>query len=243
MASYPLVAALQAAFEGSANSQVAAGQRAYLKNRFEFLGMTAPLRRKLQLPLFRQHPLTQEQDLIATMEALWALPFRDYHQAALDLAEHHQALHTPAMLPVFKGLALQNQWWDSIDYLAGSLISRLALKYPELSPEIAGWIAHDNFWLRRVAILFQLKHKAKTDESLLFSLCEQTMHEKEFFIRKAIGWALREYAKTSPQAVWAFTQANRATLSGLSYREATRRIVAEFESKGNDPHAPSISTL
>lgn len=229
MPQHPLILKLQTEFEANADPVISAGQRAYLKNNFHFLGMPTPFRRQLQKPVFRLHAPTSDHELAALIEALWALPYRDYHHAALDLAELHGRLHTPQLLPVFKRLAAQNQWWDSIDYLAGSIIGKLALRYPELAPEIASWIEDENFWLRRVAILFQLKHKLKTDEKLLFALCEKTMHEKEFFIRKAIGWALREYAKTNPQAVWDFAQTHRDRLSGLSYREATRRIVADFE--------------
>lgn len=226
---HPLLIDLQAALNANRNPEIAAGQSAYLKHQFQFLGMKAPARRQIQKPLFKRHGISAESELVAVAEALWALPYRDYHHAALDLLEWYQPLHTPAMLPVLKRLALQHQWWDSIDDLAGSLIGKLALRHPELAPEIAGWIEHENFWLRRIAILFQLKHKHKTDSELLFCLCEKTMHEKEFFIRKAIGWALREYAKTNPQAVWDFTQRNKKHLSGLSYREATRRISAQFK--------------
>lgn len=224
-----LVRDLKAPFETAANADIAAGQAAYMKNRFRFLGLTKPVRAALQKPIFKSCPVEDEATLAGLLETLWAFDCREYHYAALDLAVACQKIHTPALLPVLTRMTKANQWWDSIDPLAANLIGRLALRYPALNGEIASWIHQDDFWLRRVAILFQLKHKAKTDAALLFSLCEQTLHEKEFFIRKAIGWALREYAKTNPHAVWKFTQAHRPQMSGLSYREATRRIAADFE--------------
>lgn len=226
---YPLVQDLKTRFEAAANADIAIGQAAYMKNRFRFLGLTKPVRATLQKPIFKAHPVEDEAMLAHLLETLWAFECREYHYAALDLAMAYQKIHTPALLPVLTRMARANQWWDSIDPLAANLIGKLALRYPALNGEIASWIHQDDFWLRRVAILFQLKHKKKTDVALLFSLCERTLHEKEFFIRKAIGWALREYAKTNPHAVWEFTQRYRLQLSGLSYREATRRIAADFE--------------
>ena len=170
MEPHPLLLDLKCRFEAAANAEIALGKAAYMRNRFSFLGLPKPQRAIAQKAVFKTYPVLEEAELILLLETLWASNFREFHYAALELAVFHEKLHTPGLLPTLLHLARHHQWWDTIDPLAASLIGKLALRYPELKPEIAGWIKSEDFWLRRVAILFQLKHKRKTDEALLFSL-------------------------------------------------------------------------
>lgn len=123
------------------------------------------------------------------------------------------------MLSVFSELAQQRSWWDSVDPLA-SLVGKLLLQYPDLRAKMWDWAKDDCMWIRRVALIHQLTYKEKTDEKMLFELCKQLAHEEEFFIRKAIGWCLRQYSKTKPAVVRAFINENTAILSELSKKEA-----------------------
>lgn len=118
--------------------------------------------------------------------------------------------------------------WDFLDGIAVNLIGRVALQNKSsMEPLLRQWIADEDMWIRRTAILAQLKHKQETNADLLFELCRARMHEKEFFIRKAIGWALREYGKTNPDSVINFLKEEKANLSGLSYREGSRILIKE----------------
>ncbi len=226
---HPFLLDLQSRLWAHANAEIAQGQAAYLKHHFVFLGIPKPQVMRLCRESRQAFPLTSESELMGLLKALWKMEAREFHYAALWLADQYQPLHTPAIMPVLTDMARTQQWWDSIDPLAADLIGGLVARYPALRESVIGWIEEDDFWMRRVALLFQLKYKTRTDAALLFSLCERVMDEKAFFIRKAIGWALREYAKTDPDAVWAFAQTHRHRLSGLSYREATRRIRDAFE--------------
>jgi len=130
---------------------------------------------------------------------------------------------TPAHLPLFEKLIQTKGWWDTVDFIAPSLAAFVLKNNPDLIEKtISRWQYHDNMWMRRSAILHQLKYKKDTDEKRLFATCKALAHEKEFFIRKAIGWALREYSKVNPDAVRRFVATTE--LSGLSQREALKRI-------------------
>ena len=119
-------------------------------------------------------------------------------------------------------MIIAHSWWDSVDGIASYAIAPLVLKYPELQKEMAHFSTHKNLWLRRVAITYQLLHKTKTDKQFLFHVCKLNWGDNDFFIRKAIGWALRQYARTSPVEVYKFVETNNNKLSNLSVREALK---------------------
>ena len=130
-------------------------------------------------------------------------------------------------IPFLEELIVTKSWWDSVDSIVPTFLGGIFLKHPELiSAYIPKWIASDNIWLQRTAILFQLKYKEKMDEELLFWIIGQLHSSKEFFIQKAIGWVLREYAKTNPDAVWEYVQNNE--LAPLSKREAIKHIKQNY---------------
>jgi 3-methyladenine DNA glycosylase AlkD len=153
---------------------------------------------------------------------LWQQPEREFHHAAIFLSLRHRKQAVKEDLPLYERLITENSWWDTVDTVAPHLMGPLLLKFPELVSETKRWLSSSHLWLRRSAIIHQLRAKDKTDAERLFAYCSKLSHEKEFFIRKAIGWALREYAKTDAQAVLGYLET--ATLSPLSMREAKKHL-------------------
>jgi 3-methyladenine DNA glycosylase AlkD len=197
----------------------ASGMAAYMKGKFTFLGIQTPLRREASLPLIRAFA----GNPIEAAEALWGLPEREYQYVAIDLLRRHSKRLNSEHLPALEALVQHKSWWDSVDGLAVT-IGGIVLRQPELADRMDRLIASPNLWLRRVALLHQLEWKDHTDEARLFDSCRQCAGEKEFFIRKAIGWALRQYARTHPAAVRNFLARHREELSGLSFREASKHL-------------------
>jgi 3-methyladenine DNA glycosylase AlkD len=130
----------------------------------------------------------------------------------------------PVGLPVLRRLIVTHSWWDTVDALASHSVGPLVRRQPELARELDDWSVSENLWLRRTALIYQLGYKERTDAARLFAYVDRMAHEKEFFIRKAIGWALRQYARTAPAEVKAFLLPRRQKLSGLSWREATKHL-------------------
>lgn len=128
-------------------------------------------------------------------------------------------------LEIFKMLITTKSWWDTVDMLAYKLVGYLVQTHPTMGkPAMHEWISSDSMWMRRTAILHQIGCKGETDDEMLFQFCIARCHEEEFFIRKAIGWSLREYAKTNPNKVKKFLQENKDGLSKLSYNEAAKHL-------------------
>ena len=192
---------------------------AYMKGKFAFLGIQTPLRREASLPLIRAFA----GNPIEAAEAVWVLPEREYQYVAIDLLRRHSKRLNSEHLPALEALVQQKSWWDSVDGLA-VVIGGIVLRQPELADQMDRLIASPNLWLRRVALLHQLEWKEHTDEARLFDYCRQCAGEKEFFIRKAIGWSLRQYARTHPAAVRNFLTHHREKLSELSFREASKHM-------------------
>jgi 3-methyladenine DNA glycosylase AlkD len=132
----------------------------------------------------------------------------------------HIAACDSLFLPVAREFIITRSWWDTVDALATGVVGPLVLRNPELASVMDEWLASANIWLARTAILHQLRYREHTDSERLFSYCLARSADTEFFIRKAIGWALREYSKTDASAVRQFVAENEHNLSGLSKREA-----------------------
>lgn len=217
--------AVQAALEPHRNPEQAAPMARYLKGRFPFLGLKRPELQPLVKPLVvAVKPVADEAWLSETIPLLWALPEREYQYVAVELLGRYQKRLTAASLPLLRERIVTRSWWDSVDGVVGAALSPLTLRLPELRTEMDVWSRDENFWLRRAAILHQLKHHASTDQERLFDYCRANASDPEFFIRKAIGWALRTYATTDPLAVRTFVEANKAQLSHLSVREALKHL-------------------
>jgi 3-methyladenine DNA glycosylase AlkD len=219
-----LIHHLETSFKATADATTAAKQSAYLRGLFPFLGIQKPLKDQLQRPLFKEHRPVTEKELIKTVNDLWAKEEREFQYSACDLAIYSKKLWTPAIFETFEMMIRQKSWWDTVDDIAANLVGKLLYNHPQLISTMDEWIQDECLWIRRSALIYQLTWKQETDAERLFRYCESTMHEKDFFIRKAIGWALRQYSKTNPQAVKQFITKNRSSLSALSIKEGSKYL-------------------
>lgn len=210
-----LVDELQEVYRGHAAPGTAAAMRAYMRDQFDFLGIQSTERRELSRPF-----LTAAQDPIQTALACWELPEREFQYFACDLLTRHAKTLTVESLPALRTLVTTKPWWDTVDALAANVVGPVVRA--DQTPMDA-WAADDDLWVVRTALLHQLRYREATDPARLFSYISRHRHHEDFFIRKAIGWALREHAKTDPDAVRAFVAAT-PDLSGLSKREALKNI-------------------
>ena len=202
----------------------AEGMSAYMKNRFPFLGISSPDRRRLaQMALAGLARPTQE-DLLEFSRACWRRPEREYQYAAIDQLRRATKRLSKGFLTELRWMIVTKPWWDSCDPLSGTVVGGIVRRYPEAASTMEEWILDDTLWLRRAALLHQLKWKEDCDQERLFRFCRLTMEEKDFFIRKAIGWALRQHARVAPEEVSRFLTENRDRLSGLSFREAAKHL-------------------
>ncbi len=215
---------LETVFNSVANPKVALKQSAYLRNLFPFLGITNPQRQLLEKEVFKKTKLNNLDNLQKILLILWKQEQREYHYTALCLAQRHRKLFTPEILPTFEMMIRSQSWWDTVDTISPNLVGHLVKTHPHLISIMDRWIEDPYLWIRRAALLFQLRWKENTHEEILFSYCQKTFHEKDFFIRKAIGWSLREYSKTNPAAVKKFISLHRSSLSKLSIREASKYL-------------------
>lgn len=217
-----VIGRLRAVFVPAADAQRALGMAAYMKGQFPFLGLTAPERRALAKGALAGLPTPAEDDVAAVAAGCWALDEREYQYAASDYCVRHVRRCSPRLLPVVEGLITTKSWWDTVDVLAARVVGPLVTAAPALRSEMDRWSASDDKWLARSAILHQLGYKAATDADWLFAACLRRAADTDFFLRKAIGWALREYSKTDEAAVRRFVADHDAELSGLSKREALK---------------------
>jgi 3-methyladenine DNA glycosylase AlkD len=214
---------LISSFERNADTCKADAMSAYMKHHFVFYGIPSPLRKTLQSEVFNSFKLNNQQDLLSAVKFLWDKPERECHYAAIELLAKYKKLLSPESIQFIENLITSNSWWDSVDTLSSQVISPLFKQYPELRYQmIEQWKHSDNMWLRRVCIIHQLSYREATDLDMLTELIFINSGSKEFFIQKAIGWALRQYAKTDPEWVLRFVDVN--PLKNLSYREAVKNI-------------------
>ncbi|WP_274475840.1 DNA alkylation repair protein [Mangrovimonas aestuarii] len=217
-----LIEEIKQEFTAHANPEEAAKQTAYLKGKFPHFGLKTPQRRTLTKPLIDSLKPCSESEIIEICRLCYDQPEREFHQLALDiLVKYHKKLEYDA-IPFIKKMIEIHSWWDTVDMLAAKVLGNYLKRNPEQIKVMDSWCKDDNLWIRRSALLFQLKYKEDTDSKLLFKYCLQVAHEKDFFIRKAIGWTLREYAKTNRDEVEAFVNSYREKLSHLTVKEALR---------------------
>ena len=177
-----------------ANPDDAVAMKAYMKNKFEFLGVKTPARRKLAKTFFKQ----QTDSVIDWnfINEAWNNPYRELQYASLDYLESRKKLLIPSDLFHLKKLAQTKSWWDTIDFL-DRLVGSIIARFPEAKDIILSWSCDEDIWLRRLAIDYQLLRKEETDTELLEKILVNNLDQTEFFINKAIGWALRDYSKTN----------------------------------------------
>lgn len=227
-----LVEAIRRELAAAGDPERAAGQQAYMKSALPYYGIASPELRRIVNPLLRGWLPRDRDTWEATLRELWdTAGHREDRYVALAMARHRRARdwQTPSVLGLYRHLAVTGAWWDLVDELATRVVGPVLAEYrDQVTGVMDAWAVEDDMWLRRVAILCQLKHKADTDVALLersiAANLEGSEFGSEFFIRKAIGWALREHAKTDAEWVRDFLTRHDANLSGLSRREAARHL-------------------
>jgi 3-methyladenine DNA glycosylase AlkD len=214
---------LQFHFENNRNELQAEPMKKYMKDLFPFLGIKKPERNKILKQFYQQTGILKEEFHQEYVIKLWEQAEREYQYAALDYIERSLKKLSKENLPLIECLIKTKSWWDTVDMLASKPVGMIANSHPEVIKEsIDDWAYGDHLWLRRSAILFQLKYKDQTNEELLYRYIEQNAGSKEFFIQKVIGWVLREYSKSNPTSVKQFIETH--SLSALSVREGSKYL-------------------
>ncbi|MFI8181247.1 DNA alkylation repair protein [Actinacidiphila glaucinigra] len=215
---------LTSAYAAAADPVRAASAAAYMRDAFPFLGIATPARRTLSRAVLTGTPRPDEADCTAVGLRCWELPEREYRYFAVDYLRRHVGRCSSDFLATARHLITTEPWWDTVDLLAAHVVGRLVAADPALVGAMDEWIEDEDLWLARTALLHQLTYKADTDPRRLFRYCLRQADHRDFFVRKAIGWALREYARTDPGAVRAFLAEAGARLSPLSVREAGKHL-------------------
>jgi 3-methyladenine DNA glycosylase AlkD len=215
---------LKAIFEKHANPADAGAMKKYMRDQFEFLGIKTPARAALMKEFIKEHGLPPLGELDAIVRDLWSLPQREFQYTANGLIGRLQKKLEPDFISTLEYLIVTKSWWDTVDSVAGDTVGAHFKRFPKIREKyLKKWRRSDNFWLRRTALLFQLGYKEETDFELLCEIIRENLGSDEFFINKAIGWALRQYAWTNPAPVKKFVKATKE-LSPLSRREALKNI-------------------
>lgn len=217
---------LTATYGAAADPERAATAQAYMKDIAPFLGVPSPQRRALSRTVLQGTPRPDEADCTAIALRCWQLPEREYHYFAVDYLRRHVGRCSSGLLPVTRQLITTVSWWDTVDLLAAHVVGGLVAADPKLTADMDAWIVDDDLWVARTALLHQLRYKEHTDTERLFAYCLRQSGHPDFFIRKAIGWCLREYAKTDPDAVRNFLARERGRFAPLSVREALKNVGA-----------------
>lgn len=218
------VAEVRRALSPLANASDAPQMQAYMKDHFPFFGIKAQDRRKAQRPAVNELKTASGDELLAFAAACWEEPEREIQYVAADALRKHVAALGSRHLDGVRALIVTKAWWDTVDSLAVHTVGPMVAADPALSRVMDLWIDDDSIWVARTAILHQLSYKERTDADRLFAYADKRASDTEFFIRKALGWALRQYARTDPDAVRSYVDANEGRLSGLTKREATKRL-------------------
>lgn len=209
-------------FRDKSNTEDALYFEKYMKNNFKFLGVRTPVKKEIIKDFYKENGKPLPEKTTDYVKYLWNLPEREFQHLALNIFEKNKTNLKLEDIDLIEYVITHKSWWDTVDGTV-SISGEYFKKYPEAKNHTERWIESENFWLQRSALLFQLKYKSDTDKDLLFRYIKKTSHINEFFIRKAIGWALRQYSKYNPDVVKEFVENNE--LSALSKKEALRIII------------------
>jgi 3-methyladenine DNA glycosylase AlkD len=218
--------AVRAALREAAEPGKAETMRAYMKSPMPFLGVRAVPRRRALKRVFADHRLETAPEWRRAVLSLWReAEYREERYAAVELSglSYYRQFQTLYTVPMYEEMIVSGAWWDLVDELATHRIGALLAAYPDsMRALMLEWAHDDDLWKRRTAILCQNRFKERTDTGLLYACIEPSLSDTDFFARKAIGWALREYAKTNPAEVIRYVKAKG--ISGLSRREALKNL-------------------
>lgn len=221
---HPLTEALIQDLRRLADPAKAGPMQAYMKTDQPFYGVQAGPRRRSFKTIVKRFKEMSRAEYEQVIFELWQGNHREAMYQALEVAQHFKAYRDPASWPIYERLVRSATNWDTLDEIAGHLISDLVRRHRQFEARLIEWADDDNFWVRRAALLAQLKQKAETNTELLAQIILKLAPEKEFFIRKAIGWVLRDYSYTDPDWVRQFVEQHADKLSGLSQREALKQV-------------------
>lgn len=215
---------LEAAFKQESNREVAVPMENYMKNNFPFLGIKTEKRRAIFKLIYERNKVEIQSDFRSIAWNLFQMKEREYHQVAIDLLiKKFKKNYVLKDIQLIEKFLVTNSWWDSVDTIAKYLLGGYLLQFPEETLNVIEQFSKsNNMWLNRSAILFQLSYKEKTNFEILKSECEKHKYSNEFFIQKAIGWALRDYSRFNPNGVEAYVK--NTDLKPLSKREALRLL-------------------
>jgi 3-methyladenine DNA glycosylase AlkD len=226
-ASSPLARDIRTRLAAASNPEKAAGMQTYMKSAMPYRGVNLPQVRSICKETLTERPVATCREWQAVIVELWrAARYREERYAALELlgARKHRECWTPALMPMLEEMITTGAWWDLVDGTAHA-VGQLLRAYPkQIAPIMRAWSTDENLWKRRVSIICQVSFKKDTDLDLLYANIEPNLGDRDFFIRKAIGWSLRAYAWTDPREISRYVHANEARLSGLSRREALKNI-------------------
>ena len=204
------------------NEEQAQKMSKYMLNKFEYIGIKTPERRKIFKNFFKEYKNEEKIDW-EFVNKCWENKYREFQYIAADYLKNMKDKLTIDDIPKFKQLILKKSWWDTIDNL-DMTIGALALKDSNVNKILLEWSLDENIWLRRIAIDHQLLRKEKTNTELLEKILKNNLGQTEFFINKAIGWALRDYSKISPEWVKNFIEENKENMAKLSIKEASKYL-------------------
>lgn len=222
---FVLSSRLKVELKSAGDPQRALDQQAYMKSSMPYYGVGSPERKKISRKIFREFPpenISQYEECLSTI--FKQSEFREEWYCALDYGTLFSKFILEDNIKLYLMLVRKTQWWDMVDGIAAWLIGPALLNRPSLPVYLREWIKDENLWIRRTALLAQLKYKAETDFELLSELILTVSHEKEFFIRKAIGWVLRQYSYENPPTVKRFISQHENHLSTLSIKEGLKAI-------------------
>ncbi len=214
---------LEDQFKREANKAVADGQKAYMRDQFDFYGIKTPVRRQIQRELFKKDVLPPKHELHKLVTSLWSLPQRENQYVAQELARKYIRNIEEDDILLYEYMITHKSWWDTVDFISATLVGTYFKTFPDHRNVVTKrWMSSNNIWLQRSTLLFQLKYKETLDTEFLAKTINNLLGSQEFFINKAIGWVLREYSKTNKD--WVLQFAAKTSLHSLSKREALRLI-------------------
>lgn len=207
----------------NANPENAVKMKQYMRNKFEYFGIKSPERKAILKEFFSENNLPEFTDLSEIVNKAFQIPEREIHYFAIELCGKYKKDWTPGTLSVFEKMSVTKSWWDTVDSIKSVCLKPYFLKFPDKRYEITQrWIDSENIWLQRLSVIYQLGFKDKTDTRLLKRNILQLNESEEFFVQKAIGWALRDYGRFDAEFTKQFVAEN--ALKALSKREALKNL-------------------
>ena len=214
-----------------ADAELAKGMKAYMRDQFEYFGIKSPIRRQIVRSFFKEQGLPELELKNRIIQELWSQPQREAQYAAMDICDRFSKKAHEGDIELYENLICTKSWWDTVDAIAAHQVGAYFKQRPkEVKSFVQRWIHCDNMWLNRTAIIFQLGYKSATDLELLRSAIMPHIESKEFFLQKAIGWALRQYSYTDE--AWVRDFVNEVSLKPLSVREALKALLRKEAEAG-----------